>query len=292
MNRAAIEQPYTFDARGLRLTSGIDLNGLGLEIGPSHAPTLPKRAGYNVETLDHCSADELRKHYTALSHPIDKIEDVDYVTGGRSMLETIKSTGRFDYIIASHVIEHIPSLLGFLQECQALLKPTGVLSLAAPDKRFCFDVLQPLSTTGHALQAALDPPHRPSAAALFDFQANFARRNGADTWAEDDASEVTLVNTVTHAKACFDAYVKSDAYADIHAWRFVPSSFRLIVKDLNTLGLINLHEVELDTPGGVEFFVKLSQAGTPIKETRAELAIAALREHARILTSPPSSQPS
>ena len=31
-----------------------------------------------------------------------------------------------------HVIEHMPDLFGFMRDCEALLKPNGVLTLAIP----------------------------------------------------------------------------------------------------------------------------------------------------------------
>jgi len=37
----------------------IDRTGLGLEIGPSHNPIAPKKAGFNVEVLDHATGELL-----------------------------------------------------------------------------------------------------------------------------------------------------------------------------------------------------------------------------------------
>jgi hypothetical protein len=44
-------------------------------------------------------------------------------------------------------------MLGFLKDCETLLKQGGILVLAVPDKRRCFDLLQPLTSTGMILQA-------------------------------------------------------------------------------------------------------------------------------------------
>jgi predicted SAM-dependent methyltransferase len=56
--------------------------------------------------------------------------------------------GTFDGVIASHVIEHFPDLLGFFLAAERMLKPDGILSLVVPDKRFCFDYFQSVSLTG------------------------------------------------------------------------------------------------------------------------------------------------
>jgi len=53
---------------------------------------------------------------------------------------------RFDYCLASHVIEHIPNPIAFFQSIAHLLKPGGVLSLAVPDKRYTFDFFQPAAS--------------------------------------------------------------------------------------------------------------------------------------------------
>jgi SAM-dependent methyltransferase len=207
-------------ARRRRLIAGLNLEGLGLEIGASHAPIVPKRAGYNVEITDHSSASHLREHYrNDPTVDISNIEEVDYVTGGRSIAQIINQPCRYDYIIASHVIEHVPDLLGFLKDCETLLKPDGVLSLAVPDMRYCFDALQSRSTTGLALQAALSDTHRPSPAAVFDHAANQSARNGKGTWRRIGFSPIKLTNSLVSAKAKFDEYVSSDAHTDIHVWR-------------------------------------------------------------------------
>lgn len=45
------------------LFSLFDATGLGLEIGPSFNPLVPKAEGYRVEILDHLSAANLREKY-------------------------------------------------------------------------------------------------------------------------------------------------------------------------------------------------------------------------------------
>ena len=45
---------------------GLNLEGLGLEIGPSYAPLVPKRDGHRVETLDHLDKAALVEKYKGL----------------------------------------------------------------------------------------------------------------------------------------------------------------------------------------------------------------------------------
>jgi SAM-dependent methyltransferase len=131
----------------------LDKSGLGLEIGPSHRPLAPKRAGYNVHTLDHASAAELRAKYQDANVDISNIEDVDFVWHGEPYPELIGQKHCYDWIISSHVIEHVPDLISHIKECEILLKANGFLSLIIPDKRYCFDYFQPLTSTGDLLDA-------------------------------------------------------------------------------------------------------------------------------------------
>lgn len=122
----------------------LDRSGLGLEIGPSHNPVAPRRLGFRVRTVDHLDRPGLVAKYTGHGVDTDAIEEVDHVWRGEPLSELVGAPGGFDWIIASHVIEHVPDLVGFLRECERLLNAGGTLSLAIPDKRYCFDHLRPI----------------------------------------------------------------------------------------------------------------------------------------------------
>jgi SAM-dependent methyltransferase len=145
----------------------LNKKGAGLEIGPSHHPIAPKSRGFNVHILDHASAEELRAKYKGHGVNLDNVENVDFVWSGQSLPDLIGRTACYDWIIASHVIEHVPDLGSFLQQCEALLKTDGVLSLVIPDKRYCFDYFSPPSTTGSVLDAWAEKRIRPSAGLMW-----------------------------------------------------------------------------------------------------------------------------
>jgi len=101
--------------RSTLLRSMFEAKGLGLEIGPSHQPVFPKSAGFNVETVDYTTGEELRRVYAGLGIDTSVIEDPDFVSGGHLLHEVIDSPGRYDFIFSSHVIEHITDFVGFFQ---------------------------------------------------------------------------------------------------------------------------------------------------------------------------------
>ena len=263
-----------------RLLSMIDLTGLGLEIGPGFNPLLPKSEGYRVETLDHASQEDLRRKYQDAKVDLSRIEAVDYVSDGTSVLQAVGAPGRFRFIVASHVIEHTTDMLGFLRDCEALLEPGGVLALAIPDKRFSFDVLRPLSSTGDVIQAHLEgrtshPPGR-----VFDEVAYSAVREGALSWIAADARPLTFFHPFERARELLDHVCRTSDFIDIHAWQFTPSSFRLIVEDLHQAQFLGLRERQFAGDCGAEFMVALSNSGAGPDADRLTLAQRVLSEQA------------
>ncbi|GEM_PF-1601218 len=243
----------------------------GLEIGPSYNPVAPKSLGYNVETLDHaCAADLKQKYQDDPNMDISKIEEVDYVTDGQRITSFIKNN-KYDYIIASHVLEHIPDVIGFIKDCESLLKEDGVLILAIPDKRFCFDIFQPLTSTGEVIQAYLEKRTRHPVGKIFDHFAYVAYRDGHLSWSQEELGSLKLTHSISEAKQMLETKKDAPEYIDIHAWRFTPASFRLIINDLYQAGYINLKEKAFHDTLGFEFFLSLSFQGNGCPVDRQRL---------------------
>jgi SAM-dependent methyltransferase len=263
----------------------LPLPGHGLEIGPGYNPLLPKAEGFDVETADYTDAAGLRMKYRGNPHvDHDRIETVDHVLeNGRSLAEAVGRPGSFAYIVASHVIEHTPDMLGFLRSCETLLAPGGVLLLAVPDKRHCFDVLQPLTSTGAVLQAHLDGRSRPAPGAVFDDVAYNAVRGGAIGWAPADDAPLEFFAPLTAAMAAYESARRLPEYRDVHVWRFVPSSFRLIMRDLHDIGEIGLREARFHDSVGNEFYMTLSASAPGCPADRLTLGKRAMAEQATIV---------
>ncbi len=207
--------------------------GPGLEIGPSFNPLARKADGYRVDILDHADASKLREKYRDAGVNLDNIEDVDFVWHGEPLSETLGRRGWYDWIIASHVIEHTPDLVGFLIECQALLGEAGRLILVVPDKRYCFDHFQSLSSTGDVLDAHQQGRTKPSPGRVFDHHANAVSkgRHGVLTWHRRAQGSLQLIHDMDGVRS---------AWHNVHNWHFTPESFRLVIDDLRELGLLAL----------------------------------------------------
>jgi SAM-dependent methyltransferase len=268
--------------RNVLLRSQFDTRGSGLEVGPSYNPLLPKAAGYRVETADYLDAAGLRAKYAGANVNLNAIEEVDHVIGDSGLAASIGKQGCYDYIVASHVIEHTPDLIGFLRECESLLRPEGVLVLAVPDKRCCFDIFQSLTSLGAVVQAYLERRTRPGPAQIIDDRAYNAVRGGAIGWSLGAKGPLTFFLDLPTAVATFGRDRTASHYIDVHVWKFVPSSFRLLIGDLAAFGFVGLRERSFADTMGNEFFVTLAPNGTGCGVDRLELARRAVREQARI----------
>ena len=75
--------------------------------------------------LDHLPTCKLKEKYKGdLSIDVDQIVPVDFVCIDGNIVEATAGNS-FDYVVASHVIEHAPNLLQFLRDIHAILKPGG-----------------------------------------------------------------------------------------------------------------------------------------------------------------------
>lgn len=260
---------------------------LGLEIGPGYNPIFPKRLGYAIETVDYIDADGLRAKYANAGVDLGAIEDVDYVTHGASLLEVIRRRAIYDFILASHVIEHVPDVISFVNDCAELLSPEGRLVLAIPDKRYCFDALRPPSTAGHMLEAYAEKRTRPPLQAIFDDFFYAATRGGNIGWLRADAAPLGFFRSrpISDFLALMQGkdglYVNT--YVDVHVWQFTPSTFRLAIYDLSSSGYLRLSEADFKDEHLGEFYCSLGRPQRTLQMDRLDLAKQALAELARFV---------
>lgn len=241
--------------------ANIKRDGIGVEIGPSHRPLAPKRMGYKTHVIDHMTREDLKVKYEKANVALENIEEVDFVWRGESYSELTKRSKYYDWIIASHVIEHVPDLIGFLSDCDEILKDDGVLSLAIPDSRFCFDHFRPVSSLGSVIDASLHRRKFNSAGMVADFFLNAVKRGGTITWPRSCTDEFTFIHGIAGVRNAIKKVVEKGAYVDIHAWCFTPSWFRLIIEDLYVLGFTTMRELDFFDPGTHEFYVTLARHG-------------------------------
>jgi hypothetical protein len=239
----------------------------GLEIGASYQPMTAKCEGWDVEIADHTDSESLRKKYSAWNVDVSKIEDVDYILDSKGLFAAINQEEKFDFIVASHVIEHIPNPIAFLIDCARLLKEDGVLSLVVPDKRYCFDALKPCSTTGDLLQAHLEGRTRHAPGTIFDAYALHCKNGDSIVWnVNHGMSALSFVHSLGESHALMKRYIDSEEYTDVHAWQFTPASFRLIISDLVSMNIVPFVAASFFDTADYEFHISLRKNSAPKAE--------------------------
>jgi len=259
------------ERRKERVLASIDRNGAGLEIGPSHSPIAPKREGFNVQVIDHASREELLHKYAQHGVALDRIEEVDFVWRGQSYAELTGKPKHYDWIIASHLIEHTPDLIAFLGDCDAILKEGGVLSLVIPDKRYTFDRFRPITGLARIIDAHLAGNRIHSAGASAEYFMNVAGKAHQLSWQAGAQGEYVFIHSASYARDMIREVREKGSYLDIHNWCFVPHSFRLLLADLYALGYTKLREVGFHDTDGCEFFVTLGRHGKGPPLSRMDL---------------------
>ncbi len=232
----------------------------GIEIGPLTNPIVSKDLG-DIAYADRADTEELREWYrNDPTVDVEKIVGIDYLWGKSTFVEAVGADKKFDYVIASHVIEHVPDMIGWLKEISSILKPLGILSLVVPDKRYTLDRLRRTATGADLIEACLCYLRKPSPRQIFDHFSLVVEADAQKIWA-GECTDDTLTKMYTNAlafNACRDS-IDNNKYIDSHCWVFTPDSF---FKNLELLMELDLFDFEVihfcDTAWGEnEFFVTL-----------------------------------
>jgi hypothetical protein len=248
----------------------------GVEIGPGYRPTFPKADGYSVVVIDHCETDALIAKYeadgTVPEDLVAQIEVVDVVWRGGSYSALPGLSGAFDYVAASHVIEHAVDVCGFLKDCSALLKDGGLLLLAVPERACILDYYRPLSTLGDVLLAHVSPE-------AYDVKSRLdeawygALLDGGGAWSKAHLAAATAAGRVPipQQASSMAAHVWAEAskapplpkpYRDAHRWVFDPTSFEELVDFLELHADIGLHVESMPGSFGCEFYAVLRKVAS------------------------------
>ncbi len=249
----------------------INKNGHGIEIGPSHNAIAPKKEGYKVHIIDVMNRDKLITKFKDANVNLENIEDVDFVWRGENYAELTGKSKYYDWIIASHVIEHTPDLICFLNDCDAILRDDGVISLIVPDKRYCFDRFRPITGISKIIDSHFSKNNVHTPGTVAEYFLNMVSKSGSIAWDSTTAGEYKFINSLEHAHQVMKSALKEKAYLDCHAWCFVPHSFRLIIHDLFCLGFIPFQEVDFFPTERFEFFITLGRNGKGINISRLEV---------------------
>jgi SAM-dependent methyltransferase len=219
------------------LLSHANLSGVGLEVGPLARPMVKKADGYKIFYADYASQEVLVKQSLDDVHvDCTAIPHIDYVVP--SPADYAKIDQKFDYILASHVIEHTPDFIGWIKCLLGLLTPDGRLILAIPDRRYMFDYFRPESTVGDALEAYFEKRSRPSFRQVMDGHSGARQVSILELWdgviPEEPEPYIGINQAFLLAKSSIEG-----SYSDCHCWVFTIQSFKHIITTACDLGVLN-----------------------------------------------------
>jgi SAM-dependent methyltransferase len=237
-----------------KLLRKIDSTKRILEIGPLASPNMTRRQAPHVFYADIRSTEEVRAYYksdAAVRH--DDIVPIDFVIQG-SYRDTFANTSQFDFVLATHVLEHIANPILFLTDIASILTEHGKLCLALPDKRYCFDYFRDPTGFRDWLDVFWNGQTQSARMAL-DYFFNYVPDNDPLQILSKPPSSEPL-HQISFAEVS-DRYLKmkSGDLTDVHFWVFTDYSFLKLIYDLTRANLISFQLKDFyPTPFGRQEF--------------------------------------
>ena len=220
-----------------------------LEIGPLNRPIADKRNYPNTFYCDIRSTEEVRKLYsgnayleaTGITVNPETIIPIDYVVK-ESYKDTFKETEKFDYVIASHVMEHMEDIISSFLDISTVLKPGGVFYIVYPDKRYCFDHFRTSASFRDAYNVFVNGPAE-NASMVLDFYYSVIPENSPEVfWRKDDI--LTFLPTADF-KYALEKYKQvregGGGIDDVHYWPFSDMEFLKFLYDCIRARLLPFH---------------------------------------------------
>ena len=203
-----------------------------LEIGPFCQPVF---RGPNVQYMDILDAPGLQQRAIEIGLDPATCPDQIHFLGN---LDEAAGCG-FDVVFSSHNIEHQPDLVKHLRDVERTLADGGHMVLLIPDKRYCFDHFLPETTLPEVLEAFMEKRTRHSARHVIEHIALTCHNDIVRHWQGDhgpapDPHNHVVPLAMKHEEAAGNGYV------DVHAWKFTPSTFRVIMSALHAHGFTRL----------------------------------------------------
>jgi SAM-dependent methyltransferase len=227
------------------LTRHLNLAGKGVEVGPILRIALHKQE-YDVLYADYADEDTLRAEY-AKNPRVDtaRIPKIDLVIGDK-LLDEVAGRDQFDYIVASHVIEHVPDLIGWIASCMSALKPGGVLSLAIPNANYSFDIARRRTEFSDILAASVESRRKPTLTQIADHIGNVRKVKPRDVWAGVTTPEnAPRIHTMEHVLRVLQHVKQTDVYRNCHCWIFDEARFEALIRQAVELKLLDVEIVEI-----------------------------------------------
>lgn len=134
----------------IRLHYSRHLRGTGLELGPGHHPYVTVLPGTNVRFVDRWEPAENHELFPELGADAEFPKPDVVANLDAELLEMFEDDSQ-DFIITSHLFEHVGNPLALLKDCHRVLRRGGVLLLLLPDMTRTSDAKRKPTSLGHVV---------------------------------------------------------------------------------------------------------------------------------------------
>jgi SAM-dependent methyltransferase len=231
-----------------------------LEIGALDTPVYRPHE-QSIRFLDWYTTEELRVFLKDRpNRNFEHVVPVDFPVKDRFFSRHLED--RFDLVIANHVVEHIPDLIGWFHEVENVLAPGGRLLIAVPDRRFTFDILRSPSDAIELIRCHDEGLEKPTCWQIVRDLYYHRPINAEQVWS---GTHKQHLDTRRHSMkdALETAKRLAEEYQSVHCHVFSHDTFPALWQDLADSGLVHM---EIEALQGVirqsnEFLVLLKARG-------------------------------
>jgi SAM-dependent methyltransferase len=189
------------------------LRGRGLEIGALWR-RFPVHPSAQTWYMDRAHTDELKSQYSDVK---ERIFPPDFIADA---IELPLASGKLDFLIASHVLEHLPFPLAALRAWYGALVPAGKLLIKVPDKRYTFDFRRARTPLPHLLAEDAHPELTDWRAHYADFVENVDCRKPSEQELTDGAAGLETGTFNIHFHAWTDEDIHDPVEFTRQVWKF------------------------------------------------------------------------
>jgi len=186
---------------------GSRLSGEGVEIGPGHAPfPVPGGVKVKVRYIDRWEPAENSSLFPELGDSAgfpkpDIVANLDV-----ERLEALDDESQ-DFVIASHILEHLANPLAMIVEIDRVLKVDGLVVLLLPDRHRTFDHTRTPTPLAHLVEEYRRDVREVDDAHVLDFIVASVRASGDDRDVETLLKERTAEEIALHRRRSVHAHV-------------------------------------------------------------------------------------
>ncbi|HEY7069372.1 MAG TPA: methyltransferase domain-containing protein [Acidimicrobiales bacterium] len=143
--------PLRRDTLAVRRGIARHLVGHGVELGPGHNPYPLDLPGTTVAYVDRWDPDENQALFPELGDAAPFPEPDVVCDLNTDKLKALDDATQ-DFVIASHVLEHVADPLGLVDDIHRVLRPGGTALILLPDMRRTFDRDRPPTGLDHLVR--------------------------------------------------------------------------------------------------------------------------------------------